>query len=209
MATVRFSKELIEQIERNARTKMNPPIERAKEQRPDNSWGQKIYDILFLEVKPLIAQLPAGWAKTVDKITIEKVAGRQCNMTFNFAAPQPWPYKFPDTELATRDDNYGDGINLKDHLVWAEFLTEVNAYHERVRTASTRQREFVDMVKKVCETYTTLAPALKAWPPLWELIPENYKDKHHEIKVREKAEVVLDVDIGKLTALSTAAKFGL
>jgi hypothetical protein len=65
------------------------------------------------------------------------------------------------------------------------------------------------MVKKVCGAYTTLAPALKAWPPLWELIPENYKNKHREIKERVKNEVVLDVDIGKLTALSTAAKFGI
>ena len=38
MATVRFSKELIEQIERNARNKMSPPIERAKEQKRNGTW---------------------------------------------------------------------------------------------------------------------------------------------------------------------------
>jgi hypothetical protein len=65
------------------------------------------------------------------------------------------------------------------------------------------------MVKKVIEAYTTLAPALKAWPPLWELIPENYKNKHRQVVEREKKEVKLDVDINKLTALSTAAKFGI
>jgi hypothetical protein len=41
------------------------------------------------------------------------------------------------------------------------------------------------------------------------LVPEDVKDKHREIKEREKKEVVLDVDVGRLTALSTAAKFGL
>jgi hypothetical protein len=65
------------------------------------------------------------------------------------------------------------------------------------------------MVYKICNTYSTLAPALKAWPPLWELIPENVKDTHRKIVERTKNDVVLDVDIGKLTALSTAAKFGL
>jgi hypothetical protein len=65
------------------------------------------------------------------------------------------------------------------------------------------------MVKEVCNTYSTLAPALKAWPPLWDLIPEDVKDKHREIKERIKNEAVLSVDIGKLTALSTAAKFGI
>lgn len=33
--------------------------------------------------------------------------------------------------------------------------------------------------------------------------------KHREIEEREKKEVVLEVDLDKLTALSTAAKFGL
>jgi hypothetical protein len=130
-------------------------------------------------------------------------------MTFTFATPQPWPYSLPETKLAKRDGMYSDGIVLKDDLVWAEFLTEVTAYHERVKVATQRQHEFVDMVKKVIEAYTTLAPALKAWPPLWELIPENYKNKHRQVVEREKKEVKLDVDINKLTALSTAAKFGI
>jgi hypothetical protein len=65
------------------------------------------------------------------------------------------------------------------------------------------------MVKKVTEAYSTLAPALKAWPPLWDLIPEDVKNTHRKIVERTKNDVVLDVDIGKLTALSTAAKFGI
>lgn len=209
MATVRFSKELNDQIVARAKAKMNPPIERAKEQKLDNAWGQKIYDILFADVIPSLSTLPSGWVKTVERIKIEKVAGRQCNMEFTFATPQPWPYVFPDTELAQKSSNWSDDITLKDHLVWGEFLAEVTAYRDRISNAVTRQTEFVEMVKKVCNAYTTLAPALKAWPPLWELIPEATKDKHREIKERVKNEVVLDVDIGKLTALSTAAKFGL
>jgi hypothetical protein len=41
------------------------------------------------------------------------------------------------------------------------------------------------------------------------LIPEEVKNTHRRIVERTKNEVVLNVDIGKLTALSTAAKFGL
>jgi hypothetical protein len=65
------------------------------------------------------------------------------------------------------------------------------------------------MVTKVIEAHATLAPALKVWPPLWELIPDEYKDRHREIKVQGKKEVTIDVDLGKLTAMSTAAKFGV
>lgn len=209
MATVRFSKELISDIERNARNKMEPAVQRARDQKPDNAWGQRIYDILFGDVQPLLAQLPAGWVKTVEQIEVSEVGERHCGMTFTFATPQPWPNGFPPSPLARKRSTYGESITLLDNLVWGEFHAEVTAYHQRVQEAAKRRDEFVEMVKKVCNAYSTLAPALKAWPPLWELVPEATKDKHREIKVREKTEVVLDVDIGKLTALSTAAKFGL
>jgi hypothetical protein len=209
MATVRFSKELIDRIEKQARAKMEPAVNRVKEQKVDNAWGQRIYDTLFLEVKPLVAQLPAGWLRTIENIEISEVGGRHCGMTFTLVSPQPWPRQFTETELARKRSSYGDSISLKDHLVWGEFFAEVTAYHQRVQEASKRRDEFVEMVKKVVNAYSTLAPALKAWPPLWELIPEDVKDKHREIKERTKNEVVLDVDIGKLTAMSTAAKFGL
>lgn len=206
MATVRFSKDLIDRIVKQATAKMEPHVQRARETKPDASWGQRIYDILFLEAKPFIAQAPAGWLEHVKQIVIAEVAGRPCGMTFEFATPQPWPHEFIESELARRWP-YTGGISLKDHPVWGEFFAEVTAYHQRVQEAEKRRDEFVDAVKKICNTYSTLAPALKAWPPLWELVPEDAKDKHREIK--EKKEVVLEVDLGKLTALSTAAKFGL
>jgi len=209
MATVRFSKELIDRIEKKAHAVMEPAVERARDQKPDNSWGQRIYDTLFLEVQPLIAQLPAGWVRTVNNIEIGEVGSQHCGMTFTLASPQPWPHGFPPSPLARKRSMYGDGIVLIDNLVWGEFHAEVTAYQQRIQTAATRREEFVKMVKDVCNTYSTLAPALKAWPPLWDLIPEDVKDKHREIKERTKTEAVLSVDIGKLTAMSTAAKFGI
>ena len=209
MATVRFSKELNTRIEQMARAKMQPAIDRAKAQTLGANWGQRIYDTIFAEAKPIISQVPAGWLKTVRSIEIGRVGNSVCNMTFDFAASQPWPYVFPSTGLADKNSSYGDAINLRDNLVWGEFHAEVEAYHQRVREATRRRDEFIEAVSKICDTYSTLAPALKAWPPLWELIPEDVKDKHREIKERIKNEVVLDVDINKLTAMSTAAKFGI
>lgn len=209
MATVRFSKDLIDRIVKYATAKMAPAIEKAQAQKPDNAWGQRIYDTLFLEVKPILAQLPAGWVKTVDNFEIGEVGQQFCGMAFTFASPQPWPHGFPASALARKRSAYGESITLLDNPVWGEFQAEVTAYQQRIAEAVKRREEFVDAVKRICETYSTLAPALKAWPPLWELIPEDVKNKHREITERTKKETVLDVDIGKLTAMSTAAKFGL
>jgi len=38
------------------------------------------------------------------------------------------------------------------------------------------------------------------WQPLWDLIPEEYKERHRQVVEREKKEVKVDVDLTALTA---------
>ncbi len=208
MAIVRFSKELVDRIVRNAEVKMNPPIQRAMELRPDNAWGQKIYDIIFKDVKPFIPHFPNKWLRTVDRFTLTKVGKESCKFDFSFSSPQAWPYGIVETELFKTTDSYCT-VGLSTHPVWLDLYDEVVAFNERLKAAKDRQTEFVGMVEKVCDAYSTLAPALKAYPALWELVPEDVKDKHREVKGREKKEIVLDIDVNKFAAMSAAAKFGL
>lgn len=210
MATVRFSKELMDNIVTNARRKMQPAVDRAEQSRPDNSWGQTIYNTLFQDVIPLLAHVPAHWLQTTADFTVEKVGDLECDLPFKFATPQPWPRDFVTSELATKTRSYyASHIALTNHPAWSEFRTEVEAYRERIKAAQLRRAEFIAMVKQVIEAYATLAPALKAWPPLWDLIPEDVKDKHRQVVEREKKEVKLEVDLNKLTAMSAAAKLGV
>lgn len=211
MATVRFNGQLRERILRKAAEVMEPAVARAKERRPDNSWGQRIYDTLFGDITSVINAVPNGWLLTTDRVRIATIANQPCGMEFTFASLKPWPYQFPSTTLATKCAYPSNmcHIILTDHPAWGEFFAEVVVYKERVATAETRKREFVDMVKTLCNGHTTLASALKVWPPLWDLIPEEYKEKHQARNTYTKTEVVLDVDIEKLTTMSTAAKLGL
>jgi hypothetical protein len=206
MATVKFCEKLNKSILQNAAKKMQFAVDRAVETKPDNSWGQRIYDTLFADVQPIIAQFPAGWVKTEKQIAISCVSGRSCSLKFIFAKPLPWPREFAATKLAAKIDSWSDCLTLKEDPVWDDLRTEVVAYTERVSAAKERQIEFVDMVKTVISTYGTLAPALKAWPPLWDLIPEHVKDTHRKIVERTKNDVVLNVDINKLTAMAAFAR---
>jgi hypothetical protein len=209
MATVRFGKELIEAVVRNAKQKMQPAVDKAKAATVHPAWGQKIYDKLFGDQQALLSGVPTHWLKTKGSIQIKRVGEVRCGTKLMFNGDMFWPATFPTTHLAVYEGGWEDSLTLQDVEDWAEFKAEVMAVNEGVRVATQRQEEFVAMVAKVCNAYTTLAPALKAWPPLWELIPENVKAKHREITVREKTETTLNVDLGKLTAMSTAAKFGI
>jgi len=209
MATVRFSKDLITMILAIAKQKMQPAVDRAKAATVHPAWGQKIYDKLFGDEQVLLSGVPKHWLKTKDGIKINKIGNVHCDTKLMFSGPMYWPVEFPTIYLATFNSGWEDTITLRDVEDWAEFKAEVEAVNQGVAAATQRQKEFVAMVTKVCNAYSTLAPALKAWPPLWDLIPENVKNRHREITVREKTETTLDVDIGKLTAMSTAAKFGI
>jgi hypothetical protein len=209
MATVRFSKQLTEEIVMNARNKMEAAVAKARDTKPGDAWGQRIYDTLFADVRATLATLPVGWVQEVTTIKIDKVADQFFQGVFPLGSSRPWPHVFYETDMAVRANSYSTGIALKAHPLWEEFAAEVTAYNTQIKVARQRQAEFCGMVQKVIEAYSTLAPALEAWPPLWELIPENVKDKHRQVVEREKKSVELNVDLGKLTALSTAAKFGL
>jgi hypothetical protein len=73
-----------------------------------------------------------------------------------------------------------------------------------------RSQEFTEGVSKILSSFSTLAPALKEWPPLWELVPEHAKNKHKEITEKRKADKpsIDNSTLNTLTAAMIASKLG-
>jgi hypothetical protein len=212
MATVRFSGELKDRIIKAAKAKMQPAVDRAREAKPSNDWGIRIYHNMFGDALNTLKDVPDMWLRKEGSFTVTQVGGVSLAsdyLTFTLAQPMPWPRGSFEFDTAEPTNSYDTTrIILKYHPVWSEFQDEVTAYCARIGQAMKRRDEFVSAVQQVIDAYSTLAPALKTWPPLWDLIPEDVKEKHREIKTREKTEVSLDVDLNTLTAMATAAKFG-
>jgi hypothetical protein len=212
MTTVRFSKELCDRIEKEARNKMQPAVERAKAAAPSNDWGQRIYDTLFSEVIPAVNAVPLEWMNITKSFSVEKVGSLNTSLKFEFHTDKPWPRVFVANHLVAPCTSYNNTrLELSADPVWDEFAVEVQEYMRKVSEAELRRNEFTMMVSKVIQTHSTLAPALKMWPALWDLIPDDVKNRHREVKVRDKAEAVVDesIDLNKLTSMATAAKFGI
>jgi hypothetical protein len=210
MATVRFSKELQDDIIKRAKAVFDKQLTAAEESRPDaTAWGEKIYNTLFGEYTPILNAVPQEFLYMVDQIEIGRVGDTRCHLRFILSTPRPWTRKFKDTEYARANSGYDStSINLLNHPAWAEFQAEIKAWQERVTAVQNKRTEFVEQVKKIIEAHATLAPALKMWPPLWDLVPEKYKEKHREIVERTKKDVAVQVDLGALTAAVVANKIG-
>lgn len=81
---------------------------------------------------------------------------------------------------------------------------------KRVAEVKILQQDFTTAVKAVLDAHTTLAPALRAWPPLWELLNEKTKERHKEVVTRAKAEKpVISVDLTAATSIVTLKRMGL
>lgn len=214
MATVRFSKELSDAILRNARGVFSAQIKQVEDSAP-RDWGDRIYDIIFAQYIPAFNVLPAEFFGMHKAF---KFAGFKTDDSLRFVSfdmplvtPRPFPIdKVPASleRFIERSGYYGHEYKLQDIPEFAEFKQLVADWKAKCQSIQDRRAEFVEQVKKVIEAHATLAPALKMWQPLWDLIPTEYKDRHREIKEREKREVSLDVDLAKMTAIATAAKIG-
>lgn len=200
MATVRFTKELQAEILKRARGIFGKQLETATEARPPHDWGDRIYNTMFGEHTGALSAVPDMFLKKVGAIEVERVGSQQVSLKFNLTSDRPWPTKFPDTEYAKQEYSYRESISLKDHLEWGELFAEVTTWKEGIRAIETKRDAFAEQVNKIIEAHATLAPALKMWPPLWDLVPEPFKERHREVKEREKKEVSVSVDLGSMTA---------
>lgn len=208
MATVRITKELTNDIITAAKAKFRDSIKKAEDSRPDHHWGDYIYDAIYGEYAPIMAQLPAGFIHATNRMLIRKVGPHSIDLYFEFSAPKLWPGTLPPE--APAENHYSQALVLDHSPVWNDLRDEVKAWKDRCEAARKRAQEFTEGVSKVLENFSTLAPALKEWPPLWELVPDWAKNKHKEItEKRQSDKPAVDKDVlGKLTGAMTAVKLG-
>lgn len=211
MATVRITKELISETLVRAERQFTPLVERATESRPDSAkWGPIIYDAVYGKHKAAMMALPRSYISHEEKIYINTVNGEGCMLHFEFGAdlPAPAASDVPGIETNYRGFDLGTAPQYMDQ--WTELAEELRSWKARISDARQRRTEFVNGVKMVLNNHSTLAPALKEWAPLWDLIPEDYRERHKEVKPRvvvQKTAVDSNV-LGKLTGAITAAKLG-
>ena len=211
MATVRITKDLIAETLIRAERQFTPLVERATESRPDPAkWGMVIYDAIYGKYKDTMAALPRSYINHEEKIYINIVNGESCALYFEFGSSRPAPAASDVPGIETNYQGFDLGTTMDTQDQWTELAEELRLWKARISDARRRRTEFVNGVKMVLNNHSTLAPALKEWAPLWDLIPEHYRERHKEVKPRvvsEKTAVSSDV-LGKLTGAITAAKLG-
>ena len=220
MATVRFSQQLQDDIIKNATNMFNDNLRQARENYPKD-WGKKLYDSLFsADIQAKMNALPKGFFDTIESLPLSgfKHAPEDVwqskhtkvdtwkNVSLNLKLSSPLPFPPKNTWQKAGDSGYYMDYNRNE----IDFTNEkfdwlhepFRKYTQGIFNAEAKKDEFVAGVKSIVTTYTTLAPALKAWQPLWDLLPDDAKERHKKITERPKAKTSeeLGVDLNSMTS---------
>lgn len=221
MATVKFSSELRKIIINNARRSLDPRFEKVEKIKNNitRSYGDKIYDKIFQEYAGYIRNIRDGWSKTVDHIKINAVRDINFNADFMLSSQRFWPYDIRQLTIKSEYIGWGSNVFYDERLalrdyplfpVWEDLYQDICDYRRKEAAVRQEINDFGNDVTTIINSYNTLAPALKAWPPLWDLLPEETKEKHKQISAkRVSSSVDLNVNLDKLTAIATATKLGV
>ena len=222
MATVRFSDSLKDEIYDNAKAMFKANIDKAKNDVPTH-WADKMYQSFFpAEVIAKFKALPDYAMDKQESMTLNGFYNEpedvfqtaeyntkvyKCDsVRLEFSTSQPWPRNF-SKEVTGFNNGYSSGTCDFNDTRWDWLKPEFKEYSRKIFEQESKQQKFLEGVKSIINTYSTLAPALKAWPALWDLIPDEAKERHKKIVEKKKAEVAdIGADLDGMTAAVTFNK---
>lgn len=210
MATVRFSEGLRDRIRSKARDMFQPQME-AAEASFNKELLDGVYDKLMAPYLVHLNAIPSEFLRTASIMDVHVHRGSTA-IRLNLGSARPVPARdltVPGVGTFTAHYSVPDIYLDANNPEWEPLREEYTAWKQRRMNTVAKRDEFLGMVNKILEAHVTLAPALKTWPALWELLPEETKEKHKEIKERKRrdmSEELEDVDLGKLTAAVTVHK---
>jgi hypothetical protein len=230
MATVKISKELIEQVMSKARSVHSGRIYSVNKGIDLRGWTADSM-MEFILGQDLLATLRRPemqpFVNTVTDLHLESVNGVGAGITLS-APSSPMPFAKGRSVTMTIADSTGAAIgiaSLTQHYSATTGYIKLNAPNDKLnglveelqwardekRRLTSVQEEYLVSVRKVLDSFSTLAPALKAWPALWELLPEETKGKHKQVREKSAARgaSAVDVDLDRLTAITAAHRLGV
>lgn len=220
MAVVKFSDKLIEEIRDNANNTFTARLSKANEI-PVNA--SQLAEYLYKEgtkpYEPSFSSLPENFFEMSGTMRLISYGGIGLGgLVLPFTVgPKRFPRSWgqaPSNKLFQQGYNHHMvGFRADMSIAYEkEVYDKFHAREQSIQTLSKQQQEYTEGVIKVCKSFETLAPALKAWPPLWDLVPQEYKNRHMTKATRANTKAAAEelrntVNLDSLTATAVTAKF--
>lgn len=178
--------------------------------------GDEIYDLTFGRWYNGMMSMPTEFFYWSAELILSSVGKQSCSLALILSTKKPFPTNFPDQITFRRMNIYGPStrIQLSSDDQWQPLEDALRTKAMALDEIESQRQTFTDTLKRLLSNHTTLASALKEWPPLWDYLSDEIKQRHSAPTVRNK-KVVTDagpepeVNTATLTALATLNKITL
>lgn len=211
MGTVRIGVDLKQHIIRMATLTYFKRIEIAERSLKFPFDGPTLYSMLFGEWEKQMEALPNGFLPLRPAIQIRNVGG-VVPPPFTFSCGvKRFPFNLPsagrDFVLSMSFTEYAS-VTLLPSERWEPTIKAVHDWKQQHDNIIAERDAFIIGVTKVLDAHATLGAAVKTWPALWELVPENVKERQRSTTKPEKKKEAapLDIDVDRMTAVVAMSK---
>ena len=212
MATVKLSASLCHDINNNAERVFTKRIQSYAKNNPVdvNGWGDKIYDTLIPEhLQNKLLSIPKDFIRYKKSINFNGFDNAELHssgysysdlanelketgyggITLDLSKEKPIPINRNDSDSKYNvlgSDSYVKLDWNDERFIWLR--DKIKELNKPIFDIYAERDKFLSNVKALLNSHTTLNKALKQWEGLWDLVPEEAKDRHKRVVERYTSE---------------------
>ena len=213
MATVRINARIADAIVQRAIHKTQLLVQANDKSISFPYDGDTFYDMLFAPWRAHMDALPSAFFHTYTTIDVVNAGSISTPFKRLHIAPSKFPLSAPlGSDFVIRQAYRGSvDVVLLHSDRWQQIITDVSDWKARHDRLIEGRDKLVRGVKDVLTKHSNLNAAVKTWPALWDLIPENIQDEMRTEKPKgQRAQAErpqLSADLDQMTGILAASKF--
>jgi hypothetical protein len=166
---VRISDKLIGEVVGNISGLYKYYTDDIDKQKPDV--GDRIYELLYGPYLSRMEDLPETFFHKIDRIEVKDVAGGNLGCVFKLSSTRLGSLTHPPGDNVGSSDTRFDAVNIKRTPYTEEIVDAILGWHRQKQDILEVRINSTLAVKRVMREHKSLAPAIKAFPPLVDLLP--------------------------------------
>lgn len=166
---VRISDKLIGEVASNINDLYRYFAEDIEKQKPDV--GDRIYELLYGPYLSRMQDLPETFFRKFDRMDVKFVAGEPLGYSFKLSSVRLGAYTHPPGDNVEGSERHSDKVNIKRTTYTEEIVDAILSWHKQKQDIYEVRNNATQAVRRVLREHKSLAPAIKAFPPLVDLLP--------------------------------------
>lgn len=196
---VRISDKLIGEVAGNISDMYRWFIDEVEKQKPDV--GDRIYELLYGPYLSRMEQLPVSFFRRLDRVEVRSIDGKTFGYSFKLSSLKLGSYTHPPGDNVECAETFIDKVNIKRTPYTEDIIEAILSWDKQKQDLFEARTQATQATKRLLRNNKSLAPAIKAYPPLVDLLsPETRKKIDVPQHRLTSALMELDPDLKRLAS---------